>query len=59
MEEVGNGVDGRLYHGDQAAHHDVAGEQIGNGEGDREMSQRESQRLDKGPVSIRAMIVQE
>lgn len=45
MEKVGDRVDGRFHHGDQAADQEVAGQRIGDSEGDREVGDGEGHGL--------------
>ncbi|MFD3319492.1 hypothetical protein ACE414_17740 [Alteromonas macleodii] len=57
MEEIGNGVDGRLHHGDQTANQDVTREHISHGEGHCKMGEGERYRFDQRLVAIRAMVM--
>jgi hypothetical protein len=59
MEKIGNGVDCRLHHGDQASDEEVTSEQISHGESDCKVSEGERYRLDQRLIAIRAMVVYE
>lgn len=59
MEKVGDRIDGRLNHGNQAAYEDVSGQKIGNGKRNGEVGYRKGNRLQQGVVAAGSVVVNE
>ena len=59
VEEIGNRVDCRFYHGYEASDEQVTSEQVSHGKSDGKMGESERYRLDQRLVAIRAMVVYE
>ena len=59
MEKVGYGVDGRFHHGDQTADEHITGEQIGNGESHKEVSDHKGIEVDPIIWTVHAFVPRE